>query len=72
MQDPSNNKVSVDVTSLTVGSPNGEVFSFELEDHFQEMLVGGLDFISLTLKRKNQIDSFIEKDKINRKWAYLK
>ena len=72
MQDPVNNKVSVDVASLTVGSPSGETFSFELEDHFQEMLIGGLDFISLTLKRKNQIDLFIEQDKINREWAYLK
>ena len=72
MQDPLNNKVSVDVASLTVGSPNGETFSFELEGHFQEMLIGGLDFISLTQKRKNQIDSFIEQDKINREWAYLK
>lgn len=71
MADPVNNKISVDVVSLTVGSPNGESFSFELEEHFQEMLIGGLDFISLTLKRKNEIDTFIKDDKTHRAWAYL-
>ncbi len=71
MQDPVANKISVDIDALTVHSPSAKQFSFELESHFQEMLIGGLDFISLTLKRQKQIDAFIEKDKRKRQWAYL-
>lgn len=70
--DPRNNTIDIDVASKTVTSPNGERFSFELESHFQEMLLGGLDFISLTLKREKQINSFIQQDKLNRSWAHLK
>lgn len=69
--DPTINKVSIDVATKTVTSPNGNTFSFELESHFQKMLIDGLDFISLTLKRKQQIESFIQKNKQKRPWAHL-
>ena len=70
--DPRNNMISIDVINKTVTSPSGEGYQFELESHFQEMLVGGLDFISLTLKRKKQINAFIQDDRRHRSWAYLK
>ena len=70
--DPVNNTIDVDVANKLVTSPNGECFGFELESHFQEMLLGGLDFISLTMKREKQINSFIQQDKLNRAWAHLK
>ena len=69
--DPSHNKIHIDVSNTTVRSPNGNLYTFELESHFQEMLVGGLDFISLTLKREKSINEFIQQDTINRPWAYL-
>lgn len=72
VNDPSNNKINIDVINKTVTSPSSNSFSFELESHFQEMLIGGLDFISLTLKREKQINSFIQQDKKNRSWAHLK
>lgn len=71
MQNPEKNKINVDLNALIVNSPNGEKYSFDLESHFQEMLIGGLDFISLTLKHKNEIDAFIKSDKNTRQWAYL-
>jgi len=70
--DPKTNKLKIDVENKTVTSVNGTSYDFELESHFQEMLIGGLDFISLTLKREKQINSFIQEDKLNRPWAYLK
>lgn len=71
IKDPANNKLHVDVNEKTVTSPSGLIFSFDLETYFQEMLIGGQDFISMTLKRKEAINEFIEKDKNNRPWAYL-
>ena len=70
--DPANNTIDIDVANKVVNSPNGDSFNFELESHFQEMLLGGLDFISLTMKREKQINSFIQQDKLNRAWAHLK
>ena len=70
--DPYNNKIEISVEKKLVTSPNGDSFAFELESHFQEMLMGGLDFISLTLKREKQINNFIQQDKKNRSWAHLK
>ncbi|MCL4142135.1 UNVERIFIED_CONTAM: hypothetical protein GTU68_012584 [Idotea baltica] len=68
---PVQNKIHVDVTKKIVVSPDSQQYSFELESHFQEMLVDGLDFISLTMKRKQKIAEFIERDKKNRPWAQL-
>ena len=69
--DPKANTAEIDVAKLTVTSPSGARFSFDLESHFQDMLIGGLDFISLTLKRKDAIDQFIQRDIANRPWAHL-
>ena len=68
---PSANKIHVDVSQKVVVSPDSQQYNFKLESHFQEMLVEGLDFISLTMKRKPQIDAFIEADIKNRAWAKL-
>jgi len=70
--DPDNNKIEISVEKKLITSPSGDQFTFELESHFQEMLMGGLDFISLTLKREKQINNFIQQDKKNRSWAHLK
>lgn len=69
---PSKNKIHIDVEKKVVIAPNHTTFGFELESHFQEMLVEGLDFISLTMKRKAKIQSFIERDRLSRPWAYLR
>lgn len=69
--DPRQNTIDVDVINKTVTSPSDNSYPFDIESHFQEMLVGGLDFISLTLKREKQINAFIHQDKLNRPWAYL-
>lgn len=69
---PENNQIHVDVTKKVVISPDSEEYNFELESHFQEMLVEGLDFISLTLKREKEIAEFIKGDQSRRPWAQLK
>lgn len=71
ISDHKENRINIDVANTAVTSPSGEHFSFQLEPHFQEMLIGGLDFIALTLKRKDEIAQFIQQDTINRPWAYL-
>lgn len=68
---PSVNKIHVDVSKKIVVSPDSQQYSFKLESHFQEMLVEGLDFIALTMKRKPQIDAFIGADIESRAWAKL-
>ncbi|MBX2846798.1 MAG: 3-isopropylmalate dehydratase small subunit [Acidiferrobacterales bacterium] len=68
---PEANKIHVDVTKRIVIAPDSQQYEFELESHFQEMLVDGLDFISLTMKRAQEIAEFIERDKQNRPWAQL-
>lgn len=69
--DRASNSVTIDVEHSRVILNNSVYFNFILEPHFQEMLVNGLDFISSTLRHKNNIDLFILKDKSLRPWAYL-
>lgn len=71
LRDPRVNKITVDLNNKTVKATTDISYEFELESHFQEMLVNGLDFISLTLKHRDNIESFVKNDKKKRPWAAI-
>jgi 3-isopropylmalate dehydratase len=60
LQDASSPDVetTVDLVNQKVIRPNGEEFSFEIDEFRKRCLVNGLDKIGLTLEKKDKISSF--------------
>lgn len=61
---------TVDLPAGTV-SVGGEQFPFTLAAEPLEMLVTGADAIELTLKKRESIDAFRQRDRADRPWAYF-
>ncbi len=55
-----NAKLTVDLESQTVTSPDGETFSFEVDPFRKHCLLNGLDDIALTLEKAESISAFEE------------
>jgi 3-isopropylmalate/(R)-2-methylmalate dehydratase small subunit len=64
-------QVTVDLESLTVGSPRGTSFTFASPETLRQMLLLGVDEIALTLARREEIDRFRATDRERRPWAYI-
>ena len=64
-----NARVTVDLPSQTVTTSDGQVFSFEVDQHRKHCLLNGLDDIGLTLEKAAAIDSFEKKVASLRPWA---
>jgi len=69
--DPQRRVVTVDLVRQRVSGPGGLEFSFEIEREEREMLLAGLDAIDLTLKHRDAIDAFRDRDRVQRPWIYL-
>ncbi len=69
--DPARNLLTVDLTSCTVTAPGGAVHSFRIAPADREMLLEGLDAITLTMKRDDEILAFQARDRLRRPWIYL-
>ena len=69
--DPQNQRVTVDLENQQVLLPDGEPIPFEIDAFERTMLMKGLDYIDYSLQYKPEIDSFIERDRAARPWAYL-
>ena len=63
-------KLNVDLEAQTVTTPNGQVFSFEVDDFRKHCLLNGLDDIGLTLQQADSIKSYEEKCKIETPWLF--
>ncbi|WP_375285746.1 3-isopropylmalate dehydratase small subunit [Sphingomonas sp.] len=63
-------QVTVDLEQEQVSSAAG-TWKFGLERESREMLLEGLDAIDLTLRARDQIADFRERDRALRGWAYL-
>ncbi len=63
-------EVTVDLAERTVTSPGGAVFRFEAPETLRQMLLQGVDEISLTLSKSAQIERYREADRLRRPWAY--
>ncbi|MEQ8584388.1 MAG: 3-isopropylmalate dehydratase small subunit [Thalassobaculaceae bacterium] len=65
----SNAVLEVDLENQTIGRPNGESVSFEIDPHRKHCLLNGLDDIGQTLQKASKIDSFEEQRKAAAPWA---
>ena len=65
----SNAVLEIDLENQTIGRPNGESVSFEIDPHRKHCLLNGLDDIGLTLQRESGISAFEEKRKVAQPWA---
>ncbi|WRH62624.1 MAG: 3-isopropylmalate dehydratase small subunit [Fuscovulum sp.] len=64
-----NARVTVDLPSQTVTTSDGQVFSFEVDQHRKHCLLNGLDDIGLTLEKAAAIDSYEKSLATLRPWA---
>jgi 3-isopropylmalate/(R)-2-methylmalate dehydratase small subunit len=51
--DPDNFRLTVDLRTCTVATPDGESWSFKIPEADREMLLEGLDSIAVTLATRN-------------------
>jgi len=65
----SNAVLEVDLENQTIGRPNGESVSFEIDAHRKHCLLNGLDDIGLTLQREQGISDFEEKRRQSQPWG---
>jgi len=64
-------EVTVDLETQQVRSPGGRAYAFTAPTTLRRMLLEGLDEVALTLARGGEMDSFRERDRARRPWAYL-
>ena len=62
---------TIDLETQTVSSGE-ECWSFPISADDRAMLLGGIDAIDLTLMSRGAIDRWIEQDRDERPWVYLK
>jgi 3-isopropylmalate/(R)-2-methylmalate dehydratase small subunit len=53
-----------------VTSPRGASFAFRAPETLRQMLLQGIDEISLTLSHGEELERFRERDRVRRPWAY--
>lgn len=70
-EDPSSNRLRIDVGAQTLALPDGRRWRFPLEGEAKAMLMEGIDAIDLTLKMRGEIEAFHVRDRIERPWIYL-
>ena len=70
-ESPQSSRVMVDLPKGEIHSPNSEIFTFDIQESDRNMLLHGLDYIDFTLQFRTAIETFAEKDKAERPWAYL-
>ena len=63
--------LTIDLPRQRLAGPDGSEHAFDIAPADKEMLVEGLDPISLTLKRDGDILAFQTRDKSQRPWVYL-
>jgi 3-isopropylmalate/(R)-2-methylmalate dehydratase small subunit len=63
-------EVTVDLAAQTLALA-GKSWHFAIDAEPKEMLLEGLDVISLTLKSRGEIEAWTERDRGTRPWVYL-
>tara|TARA_Y100000590_G_scaffold434610_1_gene552957 strand:+ start:1931 stop:2572 length:642 start_codon:yes stop_codon:yes gene_type:complete len=65
-----NSFVTIDLLTNSIKLESGITFEFSIDKKRKNMLINGLDEISLTLKSKEKISSWQDQDKKKRPWVY--
>jgi 3-isopropylmalate/(R)-2-methylmalate dehydratase small subunit len=68
--DPARRLVTIDLAAQRVVLQRSQ-YHFEIDAEAKQMLLEGLDEIALTLRHKQDIDSFLREDHVRRPWIYL-
>jgi 3-isopropylmalate/(R)-2-methylmalate dehydratase small subunit len=71
VNDPQQDRLSIDLAECIVVSPNGQSHPFDIEFVYQRMLMEGLDAIDITMKSNAAINAYSKIDREKRSWAYL-
>lgn len=64
-----NARITVDLEKQEISSPDGQVFSFNIDPFKKQCLLDGLDDIGLTQEKSKSIESFEAKASIERPWV---
>jgi 3-isopropylmalate/(R)-2-methylmalate dehydratase small subunit len=64
-------RIGVDLQEQTITSPSGKRHSFEIDPRRRTGLLEGLDEVSLTLQRDDEIRAFQASDRVERPWIYF-
>ena len=67
-KDKENPVLNIDLPNQTINRPNGVSVKFDLDPFRKECLLEGLDDISLTLEKKNQIENYESYRNDNHPW----
>ena len=67
--DPLTNRVFIDLNAQIVRAGDKE-FVFNVNPYHKQLLLEGADPIALTLRESDSIDSFLERDRVQRPWLY--
>ncbi len=62
--------VTVDLVERRVVAPDGTAFGFAIDAQRRETLLEGLDDISRTTKRSDEIDEWQSRDRLERPWVW--
>ena len=65
-----NYQLTIDLENLSVSTPDGDNYLFELENGLQERLLQGMDDISITLSRTDEIRDYEAKRKQQAPWLF--
>lgn len=64
-------RIGVDLREQTITSPSGTQHSFEIDPRRRAGLLEGLDEVSLTLQRDDEIRAFQAADRAKRPWIHF-
>ena len=64
-------RISVDLQEQTITSPSRKRHSFEIDPRRRIGLLEGLDEVSLTLQRDDEIRAFQASDRVERPWIHF-
>lgn len=66
----SNAVITVDLESLEISGPDGDVVSFEIDPYRRYCLLNGLDDIGLTLAKKDTIETYEAQTRLSQPWLF--
>jgi 3-isopropylmalate/(R)-2-methylmalate dehydratase small subunit len=71
LENGSDKQLLIDVANEVVVTPSGRRYPFSLPARQKQMLVEGLDMISMTLRQKEAIDAFEARHRVAQPWCRI-